>query len=255
MKFEHLVQINDPSLPGIDWLTRQQLWFGLVARAWKPTRFVLGLEDAQVIQTKQEGNVTTLARVLNYGPFQIEDTIDLIEEDRHQTFLVESSVSAEAMGADWMGGLVWQADDYASDAFPAFDYRYTAPAVFAQVERDQFAGRAGLVTGVHHEGVEPEAGVGGAQALQHQATAARAAVGHNGDEAQDARDKHLPQPLSLVDRRWGAGAGKAGLGADVAGHRRNLKTEEANVQRERRDLTWRGRTSGTRWGWGSRRPG
>ena len=61
---------------------------------------------------------------------------DLIEEDRHQTFLVESSVSAEAMGADWMGGLVWQADDYASDAFPAFDYRYTAPAVFAQVERD-----------------------------------------------------------------------------------------------------------------------
>ena len=40
------------------------------------------------------------------------------------------------MGADWMGGLVWQADDYASDAFPAFDYRYTAPAVFAQVERD-----------------------------------------------------------------------------------------------------------------------
>lgn len=85
MKFEHLVQINDPNLPGIDWLTRQQLWFGLVARAWKPTRFVLGLEDAQVMQTAQEGKVTTLARVLNYGPFQIEDTMELFEEDRTET--------------------------------------------------------------------------------------------------------------------------------------------------------------------------
>ena len=85
MKFEHLVQINDPSLPGVDWLTRQQLWFGLVARAWKPTRFILGLEDAQVIQTGQQGNITTLARVLNYGPFQIADTMELHEEERTET--------------------------------------------------------------------------------------------------------------------------------------------------------------------------
>ena len=96
MKFEHLVQINDPSLPGIDWLTRQQLWFGLVARAWKPTRFVLGLEDAQVMQTSQEGNVTTLARVLNYGPFQIEDTIELIEEDRTETRIVANQFCGDS---------------------------------------------------------------------------------------------------------------------------------------------------------------
>jgi hypothetical protein len=85
MKFEHLVQINDPALPGVDWLTRQQLWLGLVARAWKPTRFILGLEEARVMQTSQQGNVTTLARVLDYGPFQIEDTIELHEEDRTET--------------------------------------------------------------------------------------------------------------------------------------------------------------------------
>ncbi|MAZ08438.1 MULTISPECIES: SRPBCC family protein [unclassified Limnobacter] len=96
MKFEHLVQINDPSLPGIDWLTRQQLWFGLVARAWKPTRFVLGLEDAQVMQTSQEGNITTLARVLNYGPFQIEDTIELIEEDRTETRIVANQFCGDS---------------------------------------------------------------------------------------------------------------------------------------------------------------
>ncbi|HEX4844167.1 MAG TPA: SRPBCC family protein [Limnobacter sp.] len=85
MKFEHLVQINDPSLPSVDWLTREQLWFGLVARAWKPTKFILGLEDAQVVESTRNGNVTTLTRKLNYGAFQIEDTIDLFDEDRTET--------------------------------------------------------------------------------------------------------------------------------------------------------------------------
>lgn len=85
MKFEHLVQINDPKLPEAEWLTREQLWIGLVARAWKPTRFILGLDEAEVIQTRQEGNVTTLRRKLNYGAFQIEDTIELHAEERTET--------------------------------------------------------------------------------------------------------------------------------------------------------------------------
>jgi hypothetical protein len=85
MKFEHLVQINDPSLPGVDWLTRQQLWFGLVARAWKPTKFILGLQSAEIVQTQQRENVTVLKRVLDYGPFKIEDTTSLHEEDRTET--------------------------------------------------------------------------------------------------------------------------------------------------------------------------
>lgn len=96
MKFEHLVQINDPSLPGVDWLTRQQLWLGLVARAWKPTRFILGLDDAQVIQTGQNGNITTLARVLNYGAFQIADTMELHEEDRTETHIAANQFCGDS---------------------------------------------------------------------------------------------------------------------------------------------------------------
>ena len=96
MKFEHLVQINDPSLPGVDWLTRQQLWFGLVARAWKPTRFVLGLEDAKVVQTGQQGRITTLSRVLNYGSFQISDTMVLHEEDRTETQIVANQFCGDS---------------------------------------------------------------------------------------------------------------------------------------------------------------
>lgn len=61
---------------------------------------------------------------------------DLIEKDAHHTWAAEASLSADALGATWLGGLAIQSDEYASDAFPVFDYSYDAPAVFAQVERD-----------------------------------------------------------------------------------------------------------------------
>ena len=61
---------------------------------------------------------------------------DLIESDRHQTVLVETSITADALGASWLAGVAWQSDDYANAAFPVFGYRYETPAVFAQVERD-----------------------------------------------------------------------------------------------------------------------
>ncbi|MCQ8896906.1 SRPBCC family protein [Limnobacter humi] len=88
MKFEHLVQINDPKLPVVDWLTREQLWMGLVARAWKPTRFILGLEQAEVTEISHSGTVTTLHRRLDYGAFQVEDTIELHDELRTETRVV-----------------------------------------------------------------------------------------------------------------------------------------------------------------------
>ena len=41
MRFEHLVEINDPLMPLLTELTREQLWRGLVLRADDPTRFML----------------------------------------------------------------------------------------------------------------------------------------------------------------------------------------------------------------------
>jgi hypothetical protein len=128
MKFEHLVQINDPALPGVDWMTRQQLWFGLVARAWKPTRFILGLEDAQVMETSQHGKVTTLSRVLNYGPFQIADITELHEEDRTETRIAANqfcgdstltiSIEEPAQGELWLRFRYQVSDAPASDGVP-----------------------------------------------------------------------------------------------------------------------------------------
>ncbi|RZJ17305.1 MAG: TonB-dependent receptor [Brevundimonas sp.] len=61
---------------------------------------------------------------------------DLLEKDQHHTWSAEASLSTEAFDASWLGGVVFQSDDYASVAFPTFDYTYQSPAVFAQVERD-----------------------------------------------------------------------------------------------------------------------
>jgi outer membrane receptor protein involved in Fe transport len=60
----------------------------------------------------------------------------LLEDDRHQTMLVEASLSGETTSTTWVGGLAYQADDYDSENFPDFDYRYAAPAAFAQLDHE-----------------------------------------------------------------------------------------------------------------------
>jgi Domain of unknown function (DUF1857) len=91
MKFEHLVQINDPALTHIAFLTREQLWFGLVARAWKPADFILGMENAEItLVTQTNDNTTLLERKLNYGSFQIQDSIALYHEERTENIIPEN---------------------------------------------------------------------------------------------------------------------------------------------------------------------
>ena len=61
---------------------------------------------------------------------------DVLERDEHRTLFAEASLSTDALGAQWLGGIAWQTDDYVSETLPVFDYTYEAPALFAQVERD-----------------------------------------------------------------------------------------------------------------------
>jgi iron complex outermembrane receptor protein len=61
---------------------------------------------------------------------------DVIEDDRHGTAFGEASVGDRAGGTSWVAGVAFQADDYRNETFPAFDYTYTAPGVFGQVEHD-----------------------------------------------------------------------------------------------------------------------
>jgi len=73
MKFEHLIEINDPLNPLIDTITREQLWRGLVIRAESPKMFVPHLDECQIGE-RSSGSFT---RRLRYGDLVIEDTVVL----------------------------------------------------------------------------------------------------------------------------------------------------------------------------------
>ncbi|MEO1203511.1 MAG: TonB-dependent receptor, partial [Pseudomonadota bacterium] len=61
---------------------------------------------------------------------------ELLEIDEHETALIEASLAGDSASTSWAAGLAYQADAYASEAFPVFDYGYDVPAVFAQLDQD-----------------------------------------------------------------------------------------------------------------------
>ncbi|MEP6607765.1 MAG: AtaL-like protein [Burkholderiaceae bacterium] len=84
MRFDHLIQINDPLMPLLDTLTREQLWRGLVMRAEQPTQFVLGLEIATIHSRCEVGAEIELMRTLDFGSFRVSDRVTLLPMHRTQ---------------------------------------------------------------------------------------------------------------------------------------------------------------------------
>lgn len=85
MRYEHLVQINDPLMPLLDTLTRNQLWQGLVLRAEDPTQFVLGLEGATIHSHEVRDGVHELTRTLDFGSFRVDDSVRLVRDRGSET--------------------------------------------------------------------------------------------------------------------------------------------------------------------------
>lgn len=79
MRFEHLIQINDPRLALVEFLSRQQLWLGLVHRGRSPAGFARGLEGSTVDSESRDAHVTTLNRTLDFGSFRVRDQVRLVE--------------------------------------------------------------------------------------------------------------------------------------------------------------------------------
>jgi hypothetical protein len=73
MRYQHLVQINDPLDSRIEPLSREQLWRGLVVRAERPARFLIGLDECRIVN--RSGN--TLQRQLRFGTLQVHDRVTL----------------------------------------------------------------------------------------------------------------------------------------------------------------------------------
>jgi hypothetical protein len=82
MKFEHLIEINDPLNPLIDEITREQLWRGLVLRAESPKMFVPHLDECAI----GERSSGTFTRRLRYGELVVEDRVVLtpLQEVRYE---------------------------------------------------------------------------------------------------------------------------------------------------------------------------
>ena len=86
MKFEHLVEVNNPDTPGGTTLTRDQLWNGLLLRAEKPEMFVLGLEQCTIL----ERTWSCIWRELDFGNLKVRDRVTF-----HPKLLVNYQTEAQ----------------------------------------------------------------------------------------------------------------------------------------------------------------
>ncbi|CAG2127099.1 hypothetical protein LMG31506_00328 [Cupriavidus yeoncheonensis] len=137
LRFEHLVEINDPGNPQLDPLTPDQLWQGLVLRAESPELFVLGLDRAEVVG-RGDGWID---RVLHFGAATIHDHV--VFEPRRQV-RYETAATADHAG----GTLTMAIETPAPGALLLrFVYHTTMPAVDASGD-DRYAE---IVKSAYHE--------------------------------------------------------------------------------------------------------
>lgn len=93
MRYEHLVEINDPLFPLLPHLTREQIWAGLMLRAHAPQRFIHGLDGAVVEEVPSDDATTVLRRTLDFGAFTVRDLVRMRPQESMHTEI-------EA-GAEW----------------------------------------------------------------------------------------------------------------------------------------------------------
>ncbi|QJR80353.1 TonB-dependent receptor [Alteromonas pelagimontana] len=59
---------------------------------------------------------------------------DVKEDDKHESYLVETSLSGFSDHSDWVIGVAYQSDIFQSVTFPEFNYTYDVPGIFAQLD-------------------------------------------------------------------------------------------------------------------------
>lgn len=89
MHYEHLIEINDESLPWLRPLSRKEIWEGLVMRAEHP-EWVLALKTCRVLERGEH----FLTRELDFGSFLVRDRV---------TFMMEHAVVYDIEADDISG--------------------------------------------------------------------------------------------------------------------------------------------------------
>lgn len=82
MRFEHLLEVTDPSNPAIPPMSRAELWRGLLVRVETPQRFPLGPDRCEA----RDGPLADQrCRTIHFGGLRFDDTVQL-ETERRITF-------------------------------------------------------------------------------------------------------------------------------------------------------------------------
>lgn len=69
MQFEHLVAVNDADVPAAKFLTRAQLWAGLMIRVEDARPFLPGLDRCEILSRGE----SSVDRRLNFGAVTVDD--------------------------------------------------------------------------------------------------------------------------------------------------------------------------------------
>ena len=59
---------------------------------------------------------------------------DIAEDDRHESYLLESSLAGYKGDTDWLVGIAYQAEQFTSFSDEQFDYSYEVPGIFTQLD-------------------------------------------------------------------------------------------------------------------------
>jgi hypothetical protein len=84
MRFEHIIEINDPWQHGLQRLTAAQLWRGLLLRVRHPEWFLEALESARVTEPVPG----IFDRELEYGAFRVQDRVRVDDDLRIEIGIV-----------------------------------------------------------------------------------------------------------------------------------------------------------------------
>lgn len=93
-------------------------------------RFDSGLIATGPVKGSMEWSIRGSAMVQNHDKLFGEIT----DNDSHESYLLESSVSGDTLNSQWVVGLAMQSDRFKSEDFPKFDYRYDVPGIFTQAD-------------------------------------------------------------------------------------------------------------------------
>ena len=82
----------------------------------------------------EEMNINVRGSAMNQDHEHVYGVI--LEDDNHESYLIESSLSGYTDDIAWLLGAAFQKDQYTSDSYAEFNYDYQVPGLFTQVDYD-----------------------------------------------------------------------------------------------------------------------